>query len=375
MAHRFTIDGSDSLEEFLSDHCALIAQEVSNLVPSNMLQALILGGGYGRGEGGVLRTPEGDRPYNDLEFFLLVRGVPRVNEKRFGKRIHDLERKMSLKIGIDVEFKVSSLEHIAHGKSTMFAYDLVQGHRVLVGPESILKSCEHHADATQIPWYEVTRLMMNRCSGLLFAKSRLMQEDFSQRDADFVLRNIRKAQLAMGDAILAMEGRYHWSCLQRHEQLLKVQRCFAAWEEIQMHHSEGVNFKLHPRQAVESREMLAGVHEKVVSLAWSVFALVEMKRLRQNFSHPSSYLNSLDKCPETWFGKNVLIRLRAFGWNGMRNGLLFRYPREALLHVLVLLLWQDDPIDFIYLSKQLVCEVRDWRQAITVYQNLWNRYN
>lgn len=375
MAHRFTIDGSDSLESFLSDHCAQIAQEVVNLVPPHLLQALILGGGYGRGEGGVLRTPEGDQPYNDLEFFLLVRGVPRINEKRFGKGIHDLERKMTLKMGIDVEFKISSLGHIAEGKTTMFAYDLVQGHRVLVGPESILESCGHHADAARIPLHEVTRLMMNRCSGLLFAKSRLMQEDFSQEDANFVLRNIRKAQLAMGDAILAMEGRYHWSCLQRRERLLQVHPCFDAWEEIQMQHSQGVNFKLHPRQAAESREILAGEHEKVVSLAWSVFALVEMKRLRQNFSHPSIYFNSRDKCPETWFGKNALIRLRAFGWAGIRHGLLFRYPREALLHALVMLLWQNDAIDFSYLSKQLVCEVSDWPQAVAAYQNLWNRYN
>ena len=44
-----------------------------------------LGGGYGRGEGGVLRSPESgeDQPYNDLEFYVFTRGSALIAERRF----------------------------------------------------------------------------------------------------------------------------------------------------------------------------------------------------------------------------------------------------------------------------------------------------
>src|SRR5688572_19525745 len=64
---RFTTDGSRDLEQHLARTCAKIAAGIRGLVPESKLEAVILGGGYGRGEGGVLRTAEGDRPYNDLE--------------------------------------------------------------------------------------------------------------------------------------------------------------------------------------------------------------------------------------------------------------------------------------------------------------------
>ena len=37
------------------------------------LTALVLGGGYGRGEGGVLLVSGEERPYNDLDLILIVR--------------------------------------------------------------------------------------------------------------------------------------------------------------------------------------------------------------------------------------------------------------------------------------------------------------
>ncbi|PYL00604.1 MAG: hypothetical protein DME19_04505, partial [Verrucomicrobia bacterium] len=73
--------------------------------------------------------------------------------------------------------------------------------------------------AERIPLCEATRLLMNRCSGLLFARERLECAEFSPVDADFVERNLAKAQLAFGDAVLTAFGRYHWSCLERHKRL------------------------------------------------------------------------------------------------------------------------------------------------------------
>src|SRR4051812_47179309 len=82
-AARFTIDGDETLERHLARACAQVLSGVRGLIPAGKLEALLLGGGYGRGEGGVLRTPEGERPYNDLEFYVAIAGNRHVNELRY----------------------------------------------------------------------------------------------------------------------------------------------------------------------------------------------------------------------------------------------------------------------------------------------------
>jgi hypothetical protein len=75
MSKRFTIDGSPELERHLESLCELVRIEVLKAIPPRKLQALVLGGGYGRGEGGVLQTDNGDQPYNDLEFYMFLEAV------------------------------------------------------------------------------------------------------------------------------------------------------------------------------------------------------------------------------------------------------------------------------------------------------------
>jgi hypothetical protein len=60
---RFTIDGSAALEQQLTELCDEVLAGVQKIVPSKLLQMLVLGGGYGRGQGGVLRTEAGDAPF------------------------------------------------------------------------------------------------------------------------------------------------------------------------------------------------------------------------------------------------------------------------------------------------------------------------
>ena len=104
----------------------------------------------------------------------------------------------------------------------MFYYDLVVGHRWLFGRGGEFEDCEHHRAAHRIPLDEATRLLMNRSSGLLFSKTLIEKNEFTSADADFVRRNISKAQLALGDVVLTAFGRYHSSCRERHRRLEKL---------------------------------------------------------------------------------------------------------------------------------------------------------
>ncbi len=72
---RFTLNGSDALEQHLASVCKKVHAGIGRIIPKQKLEGLALGGGYGRGEGGVLKMPAGDQPYNDLEYYVLVRGL------------------------------------------------------------------------------------------------------------------------------------------------------------------------------------------------------------------------------------------------------------------------------------------------------------
>src|SRR4051812_44747545 len=92
---RFTLDGSEELEQHVALACEKVRAGVVALVSAERLEALLLGGGYGRGEGGVLKTGAGDRPYNDLEFYVSLRGPHWRNERRYRKALHGLAEALS----------------------------------------------------------------------------------------------------------------------------------------------------------------------------------------------------------------------------------------------------------------------------------------
>src|SRR5580700_436722 len=110
MRARFTIDGSKALEERLARLCGRVRRRVVGQIPPKELAAIVLGGGYGRGEGGVLKTASGDKPYNDLEFYVFVRGNRLWNERGYRKAMETLGESLSLDAGLHVEFKIDCVE-------------------------------------------------------------------------------------------------------------------------------------------------------------------------------------------------------------------------------------------------------------------------
>src|ERR1700689_1467995 len=106
MKARFTIDGSPELEDRLERLCDQVRSAAMTQIPPKEIAAIVLGGGYGRGEGGVLRTEAGDQPYNDLEFYVFLSGHRLRQEQRYGRTLHDLGQRLSIDAGVQVEFKI-----------------------------------------------------------------------------------------------------------------------------------------------------------------------------------------------------------------------------------------------------------------------------
>ena len=384
MSTRFTIDGSPALEAHLAATCDAVLAGVRGLIPADRLEGLLLGGGYGRGEGGVLKTPDGDRPYNDLEYYVFVRGNAILAEKQFRHALHELGESLSPAAGLEVEFKVLTFDKLRRSGTNMFYYDLMAGHRWQSGDDALLAGCEHHLEAGRIPLPEATRLLMNRCSGLLYAAERLARKEFGADEADFAGRNLAKAQLAFGDVWLTANGLYHWSCTERQRRLEQLAAKAPAGPQalpaeamasLLAHHQSGVEFKLHPRRTEATREELALRHQELATLGKTLWLWLESKRLDIPFTAAKAYAASpANLCPETSPWRNRLVNARAFGLGGLLNT---RYPRERLFRALALLLWEQ-PVtgeNLGRVQRALRTRATDRAGLTAAYANLWGRYN
>ena len=381
MNRRFTIDGSAALEQRLDSLCRQVYQAVSRLVPESKLEGLVLGGGYGRGEGGVLKTDSGDEPYNDLEFYVLLRGNRLLNERRYHRALDALAEQLSLNARIHIEFKCDSIQRLRRSLVSMFTYDLVAGHHIVFGPPDIFQHCQHHLNAAAIPLSEATRLLFNRCTGLLLVRERLAQTAYTPEDADFIGRNLAKAELALGDAVLAVHGKYHWSCRERNRRLTQLSLCEPPpnFCEIKKHHDAGVAFKLHPRRVSGVGDESESLHRELSRLSSNLWLWLESLRLQEPFLTARDYsLYRFPKCPESAAWRNYLLNVKTFGLKSFNDVLAWRYPRERLFNALPLLLSEPEaptePAVRRFLQKQLHTAASDWSGWVAAYKNIWPNY-
>jgi hypothetical protein len=378
---RFTPDGSDSLEQRLCRICDQVREGIERIIPPRRLHAVVLGGGYGRGEGGVLRAKNGDEPYNDIEFYVFVRRRRLWSQRKYAGALCALEKELSSACGLHVEFKLDSLQRLRAMPITMFTYDLVSAHRLLAGAENIFRGCEHHLRSEYIPLGEATRLLYNRCSGLLLVRELLGQGSLTDEQCDFIGRNLAKASLALGDAVLVAAGQYHWSARIRAERFAasKATDEVPDLQALQKHHRAGVEFKFHPQRIFKTPEEFRAEHREVSFLAQRVWLWIEGRRLGHSFANINEYaFSGINKCPESAPGRNYLLTLRTFGPAAAIAPLADRYPRERLFNSLPLLLWNGEvsrePEVQRHLQKQLRSTASDWAGLVAAYKEIWPPY-
>ena len=202
---------SDDVTRLLDAALPAIAADIEQLkIPG--IAAVVLGGGYGRGEGGVLHTPEGDRPYNDLDFFVFSRNAGRRDAARIAAALRPVSEKWEKKLQVAIDFgPVKNLDALAAVADTLMFQELLRGWRPVWGQPELARYLPAREPA-QLPFTEAARLLLNRGMGLLFAGNELKRPE---PDPGFVCRNLNKAYLGAGDAMLIAAGAYHWRGAER----------------------------------------------------------------------------------------------------------------------------------------------------------------
>ena len=199
----FADHGSDEFNCRLGDVLRRLAGDTEKGLGDNLV-ALILGGGYGRGEGGIVVIDGVEHPYNDLDLTFIVKDKGAIDWKVVEGISHKYEREIKIDVDFSRPLTIRDIENWSH---TLMWYDLLNGHIILSGPDDILTTHAPETLQQPVPAIEATRLLLNRGAGLLWGE-RVLRKVEPPPDKDFVRRNYYKCALAMGDALLIVHKRF-----------------------------------------------------------------------------------------------------------------------------------------------------------------------
>lgn len=353
-----TVHGSPDFNEWMQRVLDELGADVRDQLGPDLV-ALVLGGGYGRGEGGVDYRHGKELPYNDLDLVLVVHR----HHRSLLDRLEPLRRSYETRLGIEVDFgRLLTPRDVRRLPHRLMWFDLLHGHRVLAGDPEILS---RHAPASlnePLPLVEASRLLLNRGSGMLWAM-RIQRGLERAPDPDFLRRNYHKCALALGDSLMIAHKIYETPYRGREARLRKV----LASEEslarlgIQGLYREALRFRFRPDQ-VGRRPPDPEMMQRMCALWGEVFLRIERQRMARPWLDLDSYL-SWDgvREPEEW-GLTRWPRNLVHNFRLGRFSLL--YPRERLYRALPRLLKVTRP------SPEA-----DWDLESSVYLETWRRFN
>lgn len=343
---RFTIDGGMELERRIAQDVRMISDAAVNSVGARDLTAVILGGGYGRGEGAVSREGGTESVYNDYDFFVVTPTTSRRGNARIAAILRETGKRLEPEVGVHVDFgrplPQSRLPHLPYELMMM---ELKMGHVVLHGPNDILAAMPGY-DPERVPLVEGTRLLMNRSVGLIQARMLLRERrPLTGDEREFAMRNTYKALMAAGDAVLFVNESYSPSYARRLRifdglSLKGVPR----GEQLRERYHDAIEFKLRPSHALPSGKDLGAWIEDNITLFGNVFLWFERQRLAEPDMGWDDYVTRPNRLPAPSASESLLnvarnLRARAGAFSGPKR--LHLHPRDHILRNIPRLLYGD----------------------------------
>ncbi|MFA6816001.1 MAG: hypothetical protein WCS73_06870 [Lentisphaeria bacterium] len=230
-------------EELLASVLEKLKQKIENRYFSkkrcSFSFALYLGGGYGRGEGGVQITNTDTALYNDLDLFLFTQNANRKERAEITKQIRQFCQELEPELKIDIDCAdAKRASHLPKLSSRLMYQELRHGHVCITQNMDAIAKIKP-LDAKEIPPIEAVRLLVNRGMGLLWA---LREEG----DNNFILRNMHKAVLGAADAFLIFKKRYDYTLENRVKNFNVLVREESLPESYAALYQHAIEFKYRP---------------------------------------------------------------------------------------------------------------------------------
>jgi hypothetical protein len=382
-SQRYTLAGPDEVERRIAADQQRVIDCVAALVAGPNLRALVLAGGYGRGEGGY-RTQDGIAvPYNDYDYFVVVNGLGRAERSKLTHDLHGLAERLSQELQLEIDFAVLAAERLGRLPSCLMYSELKTGHRVLLGDPRALDAIAS-PPAQELPLAEFSRMMLNRGALLLMnAQALLDAGSVRTRASERFLRYFSKGLLAAGDARLAAAGRYHPSVAERSRRLQQLpwhddgrERFLELYElALQVKLGGAEDRILGPGEPHRLHRL--GVHEWLQ--AYRTLESARLGRAPKSWQAYASPRVTKGQGGQRWWSPLHHVALALRQQSGRRAAFsvqrFLQHPRERLMAALPLLLESGTPAQNRLAAEALGAAAdAQWPGLADAFLSDWKRY-
>jgi len=190
-----------------------------SIINKTYIKAIILTGGFGRGEGGIFKDGDNYFFVNDIDLIV----IPKRNKRKIKRQIPLVIEAISQKKILEknslkqIDFSICSNLLLKFAPNLISYYEIREGSKIIYGNYD-LKKIIRRIIPNNLPLYDGTRFFYNRGYGLLIAFYILMKK--LDKEITFkhnIVIEMQKASIAIGDTLLLVNGKYHYSYLQRKE--------------------------------------------------------------------------------------------------------------------------------------------------------------
>ena len=201
---KYSLYGSPDFDQRVDADMEKIVKAIQKDPEGSHVKAIVLLGGYGRGEGTPLSVNGVEMPFNDYDLVV----VSSHYSRGFTQRIRQLEPLLTEQLGIPVDLYPHTFYTLKRAERSLLNYEMQRGHRVIWGSSKVL-SMMPEISLKNLSLSEGTRLLMNRGKLLLDMDCRLSSSvALSDEEAIHFRKFLWKNHLAFGDCLLLANNAY-----------------------------------------------------------------------------------------------------------------------------------------------------------------------
>ena len=281
---QFTYYRNKDAENFLTNVLTEIRTLFKEYFSEEQTAALILIGGYGRGEGGVVVKDGTYRPHNNLDLlYIYNETIDKKVLQEIDKRLQNISKKYD--IGIDLS--AMSRKKLLSLKGLVISYDMRYGHRTLLGDSSFIRDNREFSIYNINP-ADIRQLLVNRGTLMLINALLLQKENLAEKEKKLIIKHNNKAIIGYGDALLFFHNQYHWSYARK---LSNMNNLFDIDDHIKELYSGAIAFRFKPDYESYLKKDLHQWHKDLLK----TFSTIHLECEKINLeNHHLSWSNYLD---------------------------------------------------------------------------------
>jgi len=378
---KYTPEGSSKLDALIDSHMKRVVEEVLKRIPARKIKSIILGGGYGRGEGGIIYRDGNEALFNDFDLFVITPNLKRLTLNKMNHELLIVHKELTQEFGIDVDFgPCKSMKFIESAPFWLMFYELKYGHKVIYGDKGVLNYLPSW-DGADISLFEGLKLLLNRGVALLQSQLRLLDK-LDEEGVEYITRNNQKAIMALGDVLLMSKGLYHYSYIKRSELIEQLYNKdidnLIENTDLVNHYKNAINFKLFPAFTKQDPEELWSWTNGIIAIFEDIYL-----HIFQEYSETSGKFTkseyevfiekefNFEKEPLAVI-KNILLNVekRSCSLTDFKD--IIRHPSLQLYKGLPKLLFEHK-MSNIQEFKNRDCLT--WENKVDIFLNVWSMYN